>query len=74
MLNILNVFFVLCLAAPLFFFSELERWQKLGYIIGAAIWLINLLLIGNGVVLLIAYIVLAASCARLVVEHFPIRL
>ena len=74
MLNIFNVFFALALIAPLFAFDELERWQRIGYLAGAALCLVNLLFIGSAIALGIAYVVLAVSCAKLIVDHFPIRL
>ena len=74
MLNIFNVFFFLALIAPLFLFSELERWQRIGYILGASVWLVNLLLVGSGYLVALAFLILAVSCAKLIIEIFPIRL
>ena len=71
MINIFNVFFFLCLIAPPFLFNELEKWQKIGYMIGAGLWLINLF-VGNGLLFIIAFLVLAISCIQLICGVFPI--
>ena len=73
MINIFNVAVTLALVAPLFLLGELERWQQIGYGVGAAMWLINLF-VGSFALGLIAVVILLISCARLIVEHFPFRL
>lgn len=72
-MNFFNVFFIVCLIAPLFFFSDMARWQQIGYAIGAVTWLVNVLLVGSGLLGALAFIILFVSCVQLIVEHFPFR-
>jgi len=67
------MFFMTCLIAPLFFFHDMEPWQKIGYLLGSVLWLLNFFLIGSGTVAFIAFVVLFVSCIQIVVEHFPFR-
>jgi Na+/glutamate symporter len=74
MINIFNIIFALLVFAPLFLLNELERWQKIGYVVGVVLWLSNLLFVGSLALGIIAFLVLFISCVRLIVDHFPIRL
>ena len=73
MINIFNVAVTLALVAPLVMFSELERCQRIGYGIGAMLWIVNLF-VGNFALGAAGALILLVSCAKLIVEHFPIRL
>jgi hypothetical protein len=73
-MNIINIAFILCLIAPLFFFGEMASWQRIGYICGVVVWLANSLLIGSMILGVIAFFMLLVSSIQILVEHFPIRL
>ena len=73
MLNFVNVFFTICLIGPLFLFREMARWQQIGYIAGSAMWLLNMFVIGDTALGVVAFVVLAVSCVQVVVEYFPFR-
>ena len=73
MLNFVNVFFLMCLVGPLFLFREMARWQQTGYIVGVILYLLNLFVIGSGVLGGVAIVVLFISCVQVVVEYFPFR-
>ncbi len=72
-INILNVAVILAIIAPLFLFSELARWQKIGYVIGTVLWLTNLMFVGSFGLGTVAVLVLLVSCAQLICDYFPIR-
>lgn len=73
MMSYFNVFLMSALIAPLFFFSDMARWQKIGYAIGAVTCLVNAFLVGSGLLGLLAFVILFVSCVQLIVEHFPFR-
>ncbi len=73
MINIFQIVVTLALVAPLFLFGELARWQKIGYLLGAALWIANLF-VGSFALGAVGLVILLVSCAKLITDHFPIRL
>jgi hypothetical protein len=60
-----DVFFLMCLIAPPFFFAEMRRWQQIAYLIGAGTWLVDILLLDSGWLSFLASIILFVSCVPL---------
>ncbi|MFW6158454.1 MAG: hypothetical protein ACOC8E_03765 [Planctomycetota bacterium] len=73
MLSFFNVLFMACLIGPFFLFSEMARWQRIGYVSGCALWVWNSFVIGSGVLGLVALITIVISAIQVVAEYFPFR-
>lgn len=72
-MNRYSVYLIACFIVPVFFYSELERWQQYGCVFAAVLWLINIAFVGSPILEILAYVILFISCLQLLVEFFPLR-
>jgi hypothetical protein len=61
------------MVAPLFLFSEMRLWQRIGYLFGAGLWLLSSFALPDATLKIIASVVLIVSSAEVVMEHLPFR-
>ena len=73
MLGTLTCFYIGAVIGTLFVFSEMERWQKIGYGIGVLIGLVNFLAISSWTLAAVADVVLLISCVQAWTEYFNLR-
>jgi len=72
-MSFFDILIALLIISPAFFLGDMARWQRIGYVTGAGIWLLNLLFIGSGAIWAVSLFILFISCIEVIIKHFPIR-